>query len=257
MDEPSAIEALLRFTNVYFAYEPKAAKRKHQHALGHPQPCLRNVSLEVNQGEFLALTGASGSGKTTLARIAAGRLATTSGRVEWSGALSFMPQQAQTTINPRMTAWAAITEPLATLKLPAASIEELMISASNDAGLSSRLFHRRAAHLSGGELRKLALARALITRPPLLILDEPLVGIDLHSQAEILEIIHRLCGAGNTAALVISHDILAAGRYADRLAVMDNGEIVESGRAMTVIDAPKHPVTAALLASIPGGRRKR
>lgn len=216
---------------------------------------LRDVALSVDSGEVVALVGGSGAGKTTLARCLSGAHAPSQGEVLIKGNISVLPQDAAATMNPRMRAQEVIAEPLAMTGADRHTIDARSREVCLSTGVAGDLLPRLPHQLSGGEARRVGIARALITRPSLLLLDEPLSSLDLPAQLATLELIRRLSNENGLAIFVISHDIVAVAGYCDRLIVMDGGAIVESGPPQELLKAPSHPATVALLAAVPGRLR--
>jgi ABC-type glutathione transport system ATPase component len=234
---------------------------------GHePLKAVDAVSLHVAAGETVALVGESGSGKSTLGRIALGLLRPDSGRVLLEGkALGDLPadelrrsriamqpifQDASSSLNPRRSARELMAQALRNYE---GSIEqrsaELLerVGLSPGAGYLSRFPHE----LSGGQRQRLAVARALAMRPRLIIADEPLSGADVSIRGQILNLLLEIKEESGVAYLMITHDISIARHFADRVAVMQRGVIVESGPASRVLDSPEHPYTRQLVAAVP------
>lgn len=231
-------------------------------ARGRRVTALRGVSLAVAPGETLAIAGESGGGKTTLGRIALGILAPDEGRILWNGTERAPARLARaqgifqdpgTSLNPRWRAGEIVTEALALARDPAVRgaaararrAAELLAAVGIDPGRAREYPHQ----FSGGERQRLAIARAIAPRPPLIVADEPLAALDVLTAAEILALLRRLKQELGLALLMISHDLAWVARIADRIAVMRQGEIVECGPAARVLTQPQHPYTQSLLSS--------
>ena len=227
---------------------------------------LREISFEVRAGEMLAVIGESGAGKTTLAALLAGLEKPDSGSILLQdqkvagmpphrrdpgvlAALQMIFQNPNETLNPARTVGAQLKRALRMAGRGAQELEKLMESV----GLPAALAVRRPAQLSGGQKQRVAIARALAMSPRLLIADEPLSALDPPLRHAILKILISLQEKGELAVLLITHDLAAAGACADRVLVLKDGEVVEQGTAATVLKAPSHPYTMALLAAAGDG----
>lgn len=222
-----------------------AAHGLHKRAGG--QPVLRGASLRVQSGETVAITGASGAGKSTLARVLAGLLRPDAGAVEMpglardgasgparnglggqggQGGLAFVPQHAAASVAPHFSVFEAVAEPLAIEgRLDAAALQAAARQALTDARLPAAddFLRRPARRLSGGELQRLAIARALITQPALLIADEPTAALDASVQAKVLRLLLHLQETRGLALLLITHDLPVARHVADRILRLEGG----------------------------------
>ncbi|GGK90062.1 ABC transporter ATP-binding protein [Planomonospora parontospora subsp. parontospora] len=220
---------------------------------------LREVDLDAARGERLAVVGRSGSGKTTLARCIAGLRSWTSGTVRLAGRplprsprrrgradlarVQYVFQDARASFDPRRAVVEQVARTAVRLRgrtAPAAREEAFASLAS--LGLDHQAALRRPDTLSGGELQRAALARALLARPDVLICDEITSGLDPVTQAEALDLLTGL----DLTLIVISHDLPVAARIADRVAVVHEGRLVEHGPSGQVLNHPSHPVTRAL-----------
>lgn len=233
-------------------------------------PALRGVSLRLEQGECLGIVGESGSGKSTLGRLVLGLERPTEGRVFLLGAdwpcrsarethalrrsLQAVFQDSGGALNPRMTARQIVTEPLRNYeRLSPAELERRCLAALEEVGLAPADAGRLPHQFSGGQQQRLCIARALVLRPKLIVLDEAVSSLDRMLQAQILELLKRLKAQHKLSYLFISHDLQAADYLADRIAVMDRGEIVEHTSGPGGIGQLVHPVSVRLLdARLPG-----
>jgi len=233
---------------------------------GRTLTAVRDFSLSIHAGEAVGLVGESGSGKSTLARIAIALLPPSSGRVEFGGAdLALMPpaalkkqrrrmqivfQDPWGALNPRHTIGRLIEEPLLlhTALTGAERLREVEALARR-MNLGSALLERYPAQLSGGQLQRVCLARALAIGPELLVLDEPTSSLDVSVRAEILALLDGLRRATGVAMLFISHDLETIRAVCDRVVVLYLGCAVESGPVATVFSHPAHPYTQALLSA--------
>ena len=225
-------------------------------------PILQDISLSVGRGESLALVGESGSGKTTLARAVMGLQAVTSGRVLFDGQpvtdlarlrrdAAMMFQDATASLSPRLTVGSLITEPFRIhrqpLPDPARTARDLLATV----GLPPAIADRYPHELSGGQARRVGVARALALRPRLVIADEPTAGLDVSVQAEVLNLMADLRRDMGLAYLIITHNLALVRHVADRIAVLYLGRVVEEGPTAQVFAAPAHPYTASLIAAEP------
>ena len=204
---------------------------------------LCGVELHAHAGEMLALIGPSGAGKSTLARCIAGLETVTSGRVRFraqdiSGLgraqlrglrreIQMVFQDSATALNPLFTARDIVAEPLLIQQRGGkAEMRARALDVMEQVGLARGLAERRPHELSGGQRQRLALARALALRPSLLVLDEPLTGLDVPAQIRILEILGELRQRYCFTCILISHDLRLVRSVADRVATMCEGRIV-------------------------------
>ena len=252
------VEPLLQIDNVRFAYSGHGAVK----------PSVDGVTLYVGLGETLGLVGESGCGKSTLARIAVGLLRADQGSVRVSGADVAAPgsaarlararrvqmvfQDPHGSLNPRLRSRSLLAEPLRLHKLTPpdreqSAVEELL----RQVGLSPATSEKFPHELSGGQRQRVAIARALAVRPQLLVCDEPVSALDVSIQAQILNLLRDLQQDLGLSYFFISHDLRVVRYIADRIAVMHQGRIVETGETDAVWQAPEHPYTQKLLASLP------
>jgi oligopeptide/dipeptide ABC transporter ATP-binding protein len=245
--------------------------RKHFGALR----ALDGVSFDVAEGETLGLVGESGCGKTTLGKTLIRIYQPSGGRVLFQGqeigglstkafrkvrkALQYVYQDPGASLDPRWKIGRSLHEPLV-IHYPAlgrAERQERVLRILEAVGLHPEHLDLYPHELSGGQQRRVGLARVLTLRPSLVILDEPTSGLDVSVQATILKLFLRLREEFGLTCLFISHDLSVVRMMCSRVAVMYLGRIVEMGDTAAVFDAPQHPYTRSLLAAVPqpGGRR--
>ncbi|NLP43493.1 MAG: ABC transporter ATP-binding protein [Peptococcaceae bacterium] len=230
-----------------------------------PEFSLREVSFMVFEGETVALVGQSGSGKSTIAKLIMGLEKPDQGNIlyeeqktpfprsqEFLQKVQLIFQNPYDAVSPRLTIKEIIQEPLLIQKIGTQEEKNAKaIQALADVGLPTedRFLHSYPSSLSGGELQRVAIARALILEPKLLIADEPTSALDALVQAKIIKLLMGLQEQRGLGMLFITHDIALARKIADRILVIQNGEIVEQGLAWEVTSNPKHPFTKQLLAA--------
>jgi ABC-type glutathione transport system ATPase component len=229
---------------------------------------LENVDLTISEGANLAIVGESGAGKSTLARCLAlletpgggeiwfkGRNVTRLGRQDRRAlhrSVQLIFQDSASALNPRMTAAEIIAEPLLIQRVGTKAERRIRALEMMDrVGLSSDWGEKRPLEFSGGQRQRLAIARALVLQPSLLILDEALSGLDPLNQKLILELLAGLQNASPLTCVLICHDLGLASRFADEVAVMHRGRIVECKPSTELFAHPEHPYSRALLAAMP------
>ena len=225
-----------------------------------------DASILLRQGESLALVGGSGSGKSTLGRAIAGIGPVTHGTIMWQG--SVLPERRKRSLDMRRLIQPVFQDPVASLD-PQWQVEDIVVEplrnlrpdlskaehsqmarqALSDVDLAEDFLARVPASLSGGQAQRVAIARAIIAAPQLLVLDEATSALDPLVGAEILQLLVRLQTENGLSLLFITHDIAAARRLCHRVAVMEEGAIVETGAMQDVIDDPRHPATQKLIAA--------
>src|SRR5438552_1746178 len=229
-----------------------------------PVAAVQGVDFEIPPGKTLALVGSSGSGKSTVARCVtrlekpdAGQIWMGGTDISWLGNRDLRPyrseiqmifQDAVTSMNPRLSAAQVIEEPL--LIQGRGSKEDRRSRAQEmmrEVGLSPNSGDRSVMEFSGGQRQRLAIARALVLQPKLLVLDEALSGLDLSTEAQIINLLLDVQAAHSLTYLFISHDLPLMARLADTIAVMCNGTIVEQGPKSQLLSNPSHPETKSLL----------
>ncbi|MEV7481213.1 ABC transporter ATP-binding protein [Streptomyces halstedii] len=221
-------------------------------------PVLRDISLTAPAGGCIAVVGPSGSGKSTLARCLAGLHRPTRGGVEWredgagrgGGApVQLVAQDARGALNPRESVRTALLRPLTGVgRLPAREAEAEAVRLLGLVGLEPGVLARRPGELSGGQRQRVALARTLAARPRVLVCDEITSALDPETASGVLDLLDSLRRTLGPAVVMVTHDLAAAARHADRVVVLDEGRVVEAGPAAWVLAAPEHPVTRELLA---------
>jgi len=236
------------------------------------------VSVQVEEGETLGIVGESGSGKTTLAKLFLLLTKPTSGSLLFAGqevsaftkedlaryrrAVQAVFQDPYSSLNPRMRVADIIADPLPPeVSASRATMRERVAQALELVGLNQESAALYPHEFSGGQRQRIAIARALVTYPKLIILDEPVSALDVSIRAQILNLLKDLQERLGLAYVMISHDLAAARYLSTRLAVMYAGKLVEMGECDTVYATPRHPYTQALLSAAlplhPAIRRQR
>jgi peptide/nickel transport system ATP-binding protein len=229
---------------------------------------LDGINLTVHSGKSLGVVGESGSGKSTLARIVMALDAPTSGTVEMLGRnLHQLPtaelrdarrdfqmvfQDPYGSLDPRQTVARIVAEPLAAQRATSrAQQRERAGEALASVGLRSTDLDKYPHEFSGGQRQRIAIARALITRPRLIVADEPVSALDVSVQAQVLNLMQDLQQSFGVTYMLISHDLAVVNHLCDEVAVIHKGKIVEQGPPEKLFHAAEHPYTQALLAAVP------
>jgi oligopeptide/dipeptide ABC transporter ATP-binding protein len=233
-----------------------------------PVRAVDGVSFAVKRGEVIGLVGESGSGKSTLGRTIMQLVPPTAGTVILEGKnltagsasdlddmrrdLQMVFQDPFASLNPRMTIFATLAEPLLVHRVckpseVTARVTELM----RQVGLPARDMQKYPHEFSGGQRQRIAIARALALNPKIIIADEPVSALDVSIQAQILNLLADLVRTLDLTLIFISHDLSVVKHISDRIAVMYKGKIVEMGPALEVMEHPQHDYTRTLLSAIP------
>ena len=259
---PVAPTPLLQVTDLRVVYENTGR--------GDDAVAVDGVSFAVEEGELVALVGQSGCGKTTTAQTILGMQRSTSGSVKIDGteitglgARAWRPlrrnvqmiyQDPYEALDSRFRVSTTVEEPLLVHGIGSSRAErrELVAEALTDVGLDPEIFADRYPHeLSGGQRQRVAIAASLVLRPRLLLADEPVSMLDVSVRTGVLSLMDRLRHRHRMGILMITHDLSTAAAYADRLAVMHDGSIIEEGSAWQIIHTPRMPYTVSLLNAVP------
>ena len=234
-----------------------------------PVAAVQGVSFSLADGEILGLVGESGCGKSTVARAILGLLPLSRGTIEWQGRridalpnkrfrtlrkdLQLVFQDPNACLDPRMTIAESVAEPLRALmpELDAGNRGARARERLAEVGLTQALADRYPHQLSGGQLQRAVIARALVVDPRLVVCDEPVSALDVSIQGQIVNLIGRIRRERGLACLFISHNLAIVARLAERVLVMYRGRIVESAPRGSLIASPLHPYTRLLVDSVP------
>lgn len=225
------------------------------------------VDLTADVGEIVGVVGESGSGKTSLAMAVIGLGRLTSGTIDVNGvtpgphlkgdqraAIQMVFQDPHGSLDPRQSVGRGLRE-LRRLHPERTSwiTDEALL---DRVGLPASILGRMPHQISGGQAQRVSIARALLLKPALLLADEPTSALDVSVQAQILRLLKSIRDEEKLTILFISHDLAVVRAVCDRVYVMKNGKVMETGRASTVLEDPQHPYTRELLAAVPGSERR-
>ena len=216
------------------------------------QEVLNSFSLDIEKGKCLAVMGESGSGKSTIAKIIIGLEKPNSGEVKiFDKDIEFLFQDSYNALNPRMTVEDLIYEPLQfSNDIDVKDKREFILELLNQVELAPELLTRRRDELSGGQLQRVCLARALSTKPQIMIFDESLSGLDPLVQDKILDLLYKIQKEYNLTYIFISHDFRLCYFLADRIILIDKGKIIEDFKDLDKEIIPKTEIGKILLEDI-------
>lgn len=253
------METLLNVENLNVIYG-------HGHDVVH---AVKDVSFHIQPGEIFGLVGESGCGKSSLGKAIVRLADPSSGNIwfkdndvaqlkgldlkSYRQEVQMVFQDPYGSLNPRMKVGNAIIDVLSVHRIGNNTAErrDRVAYLFESVGLDADWAWRYPHEFSGGQRQRICIARALALNPDLLVADEPVSALDVSVQAEILELLQKLREQRNLAFLFVSHDLAVVRNLCDRVAVMFNGEIVETGPVANVIDHPQHEYTRTLLAAVP------
>ncbi|HEY3260271.1 MAG TPA: ABC transporter ATP-binding protein [Pseudonocardiaceae bacterium] len=230
-------------------------------------PAVDGVSFSIAPGETLGLVGESGSGKSTIGKAVLGLQPPTSGTVLLQGRdithaslrdrrtaavdLRVVFQDPYSSLNPAQTIGQTLVEPLRLLRVPPSERRPRTAAALESVGLPADALDRRPQQFSGSQRQRIAIARALVCDPKVVVLDEPVSALDLSTQAQVLNLLADLRDRHQLAFLFIAHDLGVVRFLAQRAVVLYRGQVMEQGPVDAVTQRPRHPYTIALTAAAP------
>jgi ABC-type glutathione transport system ATPase component len=237
-------------------------------------PAVRKVTLSVDKGGTLGIVGESGSGKSTLLRMILRLVRPTSGQILYGSRDVWKMSRAElrafrrevqavfqdpaSSFNPRQTIGTILSAPLEVHRMGDSRDRSWRVSETlTQVGLPSNFVSRYPHQLSGGQRQRVAIARAIILRPMLVLADEPTSALDVSVQAQILNLFRETQRKLGLTTIFVSHNLAVIRYLSDQVAVMRQGEVVESGATEMVFSAPRHPYTRALLDAVPDPHRRR
>ena len=243
---------LLEVKNIEFSYGRRKLKRNNANV-------LKNVSFSLNEGECLGLIGESGSGKSTLGRIILGLEKQQKGTITFNGVLNrdvwqkelnVVFQDYTTSVNPRFKVIDIIKETLLEKKLNREELEKKVIELLEQVGLNKDYLYRYPHELSGGQLQRVCIARAISQKPKFILLDEAISSLDVSVQVQVLDLLIELKEKYNLSYLFITHDLSAVTYICDKVMFLKNGEIIEKIDDIKDLKYLKSEYSRALLDSV-------
>ena len=243
---------LLEVKNIEFSYGRRKLKRNNANI-------LKNVSFSLNEGECLGLIGESGSGKSTLGRIILGLEKQQKGTITFNGVLNrdvwqkelnVVFQDYTTSVNPRFKVIDIIKETLLEKKLNREELEKKVIELLEQVGLNKDYLYRYPHELSGGQLQRVCIARAISQKPKFILLDEAISSLEVSVQVQVLDLLIELKEKYNLSYLFITHDLSAVTYICDKVMFLKNGEIIEKIDDIKDLKYVKNEYSRALLDSV-------
>lgn len=228
---------------------------------------VNGVTLELNEGETIAIVGESGCGKSTTGRCVLRLIEPTSGEIIFQGKditkiskqemksfrrdIQMVFQNPMDSMNPKLTVAEILSEPLIAHRVPKENRYKLLVETMELVGLSESQLYRYPHEFSGGQRQRIGIARAIILRPKIVILDEPVSALDVSVQAQIINLLQDLQDELGLSYIFISHDLGVVEHIAHKVGVMYLGELVEFSNKDLLFSEPLHPYTRALISAIP------
>jgi ABC-type dipeptide/oligopeptide/nickel transport system ATPase subunit len=255
----STPEPLVNCQNVSVAYK---APRSGLFGKRSQFLALNDVTLRIESGESLGIVGSSGAGKTTFAKVISGQIRPTTGTFDFRGSnpspkdkekyhefrrsVQYVFQNPKSSFDPRIRIGRALIEPLRSFKIEG-DHEETVRNSLGTVGLDKDVFARYPHELSGGQLQRAAIARALVVKPKLLIADEPASSLDVSIRAQILNLFKELGDSGDLTLVLIAHDLAAVAHTSRKLAVFESSRVVECGLALEILKNPQSDAAKRLV----------
>jgi peptide/nickel transport system ATP-binding protein len=264
-------KVLLDVKSITLSYESKSSLLNIFKT--NTNPVIKNMSFQLMKGETVALVGESGSGKSTIAKAISGLIPSNEGTIHYYDKLlensiikrskrvrkniQYVFQNPDASLNPRTIIKSILSRPLSFFyNLNKIQIKEKLSSTLKSIHLGHNYLNRLPTQLSGGERQRIAIARALISEPDLLLCDEVLSALDVSVQANIIDLLEKIQRDSNSSMLFISHDLAVVKNLADRVIVIYHGQIMEAGPVKEIFSPPYHPYTHSLLKAVPGMKKK-
>lgn len=209
---------------------------------------LKDINFHINEGEVVSLIGESGSGKTSISKIIMGLLKA-EGEFQINGKVQMIFQSPYSSLNPKYKIRDIIAEGVIYQKIlkKEENLEEYLLSILNEVGLDKEVLNKYPHELSGGMSQRVGIARAVAVKPNLIIADEILTALDALTQIQILELFQKLKKNTKISYLFISHDINVVKKISDRLLIIKDGEIIESGTKEKIFSKPEKEYTKKLI----------
>jgi peptide/nickel transport system ATP-binding protein len=252
------VSAILGLEDVSYAYRGSRAG----------QLAVEGVSLAITPGQNLGLVGESGSGKTTLLRLLLGLAQPTRGRVLFDGepldlrdrsrvrefrrSVQTVFQDPYSSLDPRQRVGRIVGEPVRSLRIASGREADAMVAeALRSVGLSPSAASHYPHEFSGGQRQRIAIARAIVSRPRVLLADEPVSALDVITRSQVIALLAELGASRDLTVLLVSHDLGVVGSLCQRTIVLQAGRVVEQGPTVGVFGNPSEPYTRRLLAAVP------
>ena len=209
---------------------------------------LKDINFDIKEGEVVRLIGESGSGKTSISKIIVGLLKA-EGQVQINGKVQMIFQSPYSSLNPKYKIRDIIAEGVIYQKIlkKKENLDEYLLSILNEVGLDKEVLNKYPHELSGGMRQRVGIARAVAVKPNLIIADEILTALDALTQIQILELFQKLKENKKISYLFISHDINVVKKISDRLLIIKDGEIIESGTKEKIFSKPEKEYTKKLI----------
>ena len=209
---------------------------------------LKDINFDIKEGEVVSLIGESGSGKTSISKIIVGLLKA-EGQVQINGKVQMIFQSPYSSLNPKYKIRDIIAEGVIYQKIlkKEENLDEYLLSILNEVGLDKEVLNKYPHELSGGMRQRVGIARAVAVKPNLIIADEILTALDALTQIQILELFQKLKENKKISYLFISHDINGVKKISDRLLIIKDGEIIESGAKEKIFSKPEKEYTKKLI----------
>lgn len=229
---------------------------------------LRGVSMDVDIGEVVCLIGPSGSGKTTLLRLLLGLMRPASGQVRFEGAPLELGDRSQmrafrrtvqtvfqdpySSLDPRQRVGRIVAEPVRSLRIAdGRDAQRLVVEALRSVGLPAAAMSHYPHEFSGGQRQRIAIARAIVSRPRVLLADEPVSALDVITRSQVIALLAELGASRDLTVAMVSHDLGVVGALCDHTVVLQAGRVVEQGPTARVLGDPSEPYTQRLVAAVP------